>query len=201
MTLLDIITTTTNWAVLKWAHSSLTNGSFFAETSNSNSTLFTSPLISPSSLLLPTSLASSAASSAASSNPNQHGSDVLRDRIHIAHGVIASATIVVLFPSVAIVLRLVKSRHIVRLHYSMQLVNMGILMVAFSLGVWLSWLDGWVRFLPQKIPPAFFFNYYLFPFPAPINHPKKPKKKHYSPADNPSISLTKSSSYGTGPIK
>jgi hypothetical protein len=73
-----------------------------------------------------------------------HGTDELRRRVHIAHGVLATTTIVVFFPSVAIILRVISSPNIVRLHWMLQLCNVGILLVAFGLGCWLSWLDGWV---------------------------------------------------------
>src|ERR1700761_3934251 len=145
MTLLDVLTTSIAWA---WSHSPVNGGPFFAETSNSNGNNITllPPPISPSSLLTP-STAVTAATSTAELGAHPHGSVALRTRVHVAHGVLGSTTMVVLFPSVAIVLRVVASRHIVRWHYNMQLVNMAILMVAFALGVWLSWLDGYVRLL------------------------------------------------------
>jgi hypothetical protein len=73
-----------------------------------------------------------------------HGSDHLRLQVHIAHGVLATVTIIILFPTVAILLRLISSPHIVRIHWMLQLFNVGILLVVFGLGCWLSWLDGWV---------------------------------------------------------
>jgi hypothetical protein len=81
---------------------------------------------------------------AAAAAPPTHGSDLLRQRIHIAHGVTASSAIVLLFPAVAIALRLAASPHIVTLHWILQLANLGVLLVAFGLGVWLSYLDGFV---------------------------------------------------------
>jgi hypothetical protein len=86
----------------------------------------------------------------APAGPHTHGSDLLRERVHVAHGVAASAAVVLLFPAVAIVLRLTASPHIVTLHWILQLGNLGVLLVAFALGVWLSYLDGFVR-LP--LPP------------------------------------------------
>jgi hypothetical protein len=78
--------------------------------------------------------------------PHPHGDDSLRLRVHIAHGVLAATTIVVLFPSVAIFLRVFRSPHVVRYHYTAQIINICLLLLVFSLGVWLSWLDGWVSF-------------------------------------------------------
>jgi hypothetical protein len=73
-----------------------------------------------------------------------HGSAALRTRVHVAHGVLATTAIVLLFPTVAIILRVIASPHIIRLHWILQLCNLGVLLIAFSLGCWLSWLDGWV---------------------------------------------------------
>src|ERR1700760_903695 len=125
MTLLDVLKTSTPWAFSKWAHSPLNSGPFFAETSNNITLLpsivpLSSLLTSPTpSLISPTPSLPSPSSSTAGLGPHPHGSDALRTRLHVAHGVLASATMVVLFPSVAIVLRVVASRHIVRWHYTM----------------------------------------------------------------------------------
>ena len=78
--------------------------------------------------------------------PHPHGNDELRLQIHIAHGVLATSAVVLLFPTVAIILRVISSPYIVKLHSTLQLLNVGILLVAFSLGCWLSWLDGWVSY-------------------------------------------------------
>jgi hypothetical protein len=169
MTLLDVLTTSVAWA---WSHGPVNGGPFFAETSNSNGnnniTLLPPP-ISPSSLLAPPTAVTSATLTAGL-GAHPHGSVALRTRVHVAHGVLGSMTMVVLFPSVAIVLRVVASRHIVRWHYVMQLVNMGILLVSFALGVWLSWLDGWVCF----------FFFYIHTSLSPLSH---------SPYPPPSLSL------------
>jgi hypothetical protein len=73
-----------------------------------------------------------------------HGSPRLHRTVLISHAVVAAVTVVVLFPSVAIVLRLISSRHIIRLHWILQLCNLVVLLTAFGLGVWLSWLQGQV---------------------------------------------------------
>ena len=93
-------------------------------------------------------LSTATPAAAAATDPHTHGSGLLRQRVHVAHGVTASTVVVLLFPAVAIVLRLTASPHIVTLHWILQLANLGVLLVAFALGVWLSYLDGFVS------PPA-----------------------------------------------
>ena len=78
---------------------------------------------------------------------HESGSLDLIHKVHIAHAVLASTAIGILFPSVAIILRVVSSPYIVTLHWVLQLVNMFILMAAFGLGCWLSTLHGFVSFI------------------------------------------------------
>jgi len=73
------------------------------------------------------------------------GTPELRTTAHIAHGVIAGFTAVVLFPLGAIFLRGLKSPRAIRIHWILQLINLSTLLVGFALGVWLSYLHNEVR--------------------------------------------------------
>jgi hypothetical protein len=80
----------------------------------------------------------------------EQGSKALIHRVHVAHAVIASTTMIILFPTVAIILRVISSPYIVTLHWVLQLVNLFILLVAFGLGCWLSVLHGFVSLQQNK---------------------------------------------------
>jgi hypothetical protein len=106
--------------------------------------IYTQTVTTTVSGMLSSTIASATTTAKSNLGPHPHGDDGLRLRVHVAHGVLAATTIVVLFPSVAIFLRLFRSPNVVRYHYTAQLINTALLLLVFSLGVWLSWLDGWV---------------------------------------------------------
>ncbi|KAF2671403.1 hypothetical protein BT63DRAFT_477889 [Microthyrium microscopicum] len=80
-----------------------------------------------------------------------HPTDPLRRQFHIAHSILSSGAIVLLFPSLALSLRLLHSGALARLHWTLQACTLTMLLASAVLGVWLSILDGNNQHLPHSI--------------------------------------------------
>lgn len=79
--------------------------------------------------------------------PGLKGSEALRTRAHIAHGVVMSTAMVLFFPLGSILLRLLQSSKVeycrakaVYVHICCQLLGMVVMLTGFALGCWLSYL-------------------------------------------------------------
>ncbi|KAF2183934.1 hypothetical protein K469DRAFT_634599, partial [Zopfia rhizophila CBS 207.26] len=72
---------------------------------------------------------------------NLKGTQDLRDRAHIAHGVVMSLAVVLWFPLGIFLLRLLKLNNTIRWHYIWQCTGLLLLIIGFGLGGWLGYLQ------------------------------------------------------------
>lgn len=72
--------------------------------------------------------------------PGLKGSPMERTNAHIAHGVVAGLAFAIFLPIGAILLRGINSPHAVLIHRIWQIVSLGIMLLGFALGLWLSYL-------------------------------------------------------------
>jgi hypothetical protein len=72
--------------------------------------------------------------------PGLRGTPMERTNAHIAHGVVAGLAFAIFLPIGAILLRGINSPHAVLIHRIWQIVSLGIMLLGFALGLWLSYL-------------------------------------------------------------
>lgn len=82
--------------------------------------------------------------------PGLKGSPMERTNAHIAHGVVAGLAFVIFLPIGAILLRGINSPKAVFIHRVWQIVSLGIMLLGFALGLWLSYLHNEVCVLCSR---------------------------------------------------
>lgn len=82
------------------------------------------------------------------------GTQDLRNKAHIAHGIIASLAVIVWFPLGVFLLRSLRLPNTVRYHAIWQCIGLLLLIVGFGLGSWLSNLQGGVCIQQHKQLPT-----------------------------------------------
>jgi uncharacterized membrane protein len=60
------------------------------------------------------------------------------NRGRIAHGVLTSLAVILFFPIGGVLLRLLKSPSIVRIHIALQVLGLAVLIAGFGLGLWVQ---------------------------------------------------------------